>query len=75
MTQPLKALRTRAANLEDAVAIAEIYNQGIANRVATFETEPRTPAQIAEWFKAGHLIMIAEARRDRSRRLRRSVPL
>ena len=61
MTQPLKALRTRAANLEDAVAIAEIYNQGIADRVATFETEPRTPAQIAEWFKAGHLIMIAEA--------------
>jgi len=31
----------------DAVAIAAIYNQGIAERIATFETEPRTAEQIA----------------------------
>jgi len=53
LRRPLRALHTRAATAEDAVAIAEIYNEGIA--------EPRTPAQIAEWFKAGHLVMIAEA--------------
>jgi L-amino acid N-acyltransferase YncA len=29
------------------MAIATIYNEGIADRIATFETEPRTPEQIA----------------------------
>jgi phosphinothricin acetyltransferase len=38
---------TRLAQATDAEAIARIYNQGIAERIATFETEPRTPAQIA----------------------------
>src|SRR2546430_5343627 len=35
-------LSARSAELPDAVAIAEIYNQGIDERVATFETEHRT---------------------------------
>jgi len=61
LSRPRAALRTRAATAEDAIAIGEIYNQGIADRVATFETEPRTPTQIAEWFAAGYLVMIAEA--------------
>ena len=38
---------TRLAAAADAEAIARIYNQGIAERIATFETEPRTSAQIA----------------------------
>ena len=38
---------TRLARVEDAAAIARIYNQGIEDRVATFETEPRSAAQIA----------------------------
>jgi phosphinothricin acetyltransferase len=38
---------TRLAGASDAEAIARIYNQGIAERIATFETEPRTPAQLA----------------------------
>ena len=37
----------RLAKADDAVAIASIYNEGIADRIATFETEPRTPEQIA----------------------------
>lgn len=37
----------RLAGAADAEAIARIYNQGIAERIATFETEPRTAAQIA----------------------------
>src|SRR5512142_194237 len=37
----------RAARLEDAADIARIYNEGIADRVATFETEPRTPERMA----------------------------
>ena len=40
-------LSTRLAILGDADAIAAIYNEGIADRIATFETEPRSAAQIA----------------------------
>lgn len=43
---PVK-LSTRLATPEDAAAIAEIYNEGIADRIATFETEPRSAEQIA----------------------------
>lgn len=37
----------RNADIADANAIAAIYNQGIAERSATFEIEPRTAADIA----------------------------
>jgi L-amino acid N-acyltransferase YncA len=40
-------LSARIATVEDADAIARIYNEGIADRIATFETEARTPAQMA----------------------------
>jgi phosphinothricin acetyltransferase len=43
LTAPLKA---RPAEPRDAAAIAEIYNQGIEDRVGTFETEPRTAEAI-----------------------------
>jgi L-amino acid N-acyltransferase YncA len=39
-------LKTRLATTADAAAIAAIYNEGIADRIATFETEPRTPQQL-----------------------------
>ena len=40
------AAGTRLATAADAAAIARIYNDGIADRVATFETEPRSTAEI-----------------------------
>ncbi len=40
------ALTTRLATVADAAAITAIYNEGIADRIATFETEPRTSGQI-----------------------------
>ena len=40
-------LSVRLATAEDAAAIARIYNEGIADRIATFETEARTAAQLA----------------------------
>ena len=46
MTDAAK-LRTRAATPADASAIAAIYNEGIADRIATFETEPRSATDIA----------------------------
>jgi len=36
----------RVARAADAEAVAEIYNQGIAERGATFETAPRTAADL-----------------------------
>jgi phosphinothricin acetyltransferase len=39
-------LKARLAEARDAGAIAEIYNQGIEDRAATFETEPRTAEAI-----------------------------
>jgi phosphinothricin acetyltransferase len=53
-------IHTRPARPEDTAAIARIYNEGIVDRVATFETEPRTPEQIGDWFRPGVLIMVAE---------------
>jgi L-amino acid N-acyltransferase YncA len=44
----------------DAAAIAAIYNQGIADRIATFETEPRSAGQIAERFSGRRLVIVAE---------------
>jgi len=41
------AVAIRLARKDDAGAIAAIYNEGIADGVATFETEPRTAEQIA----------------------------
>jgi len=53
-------LTARAARIGDATAIAAIYNEGIADRVATFETEPRTAEQIARWFDGRHPIVVVE---------------
>jgi len=51
-------MRARLATPADAAAIARIYNQGIAGRTSTFETEPRTEDQIRGWFGT-HPIVVA----------------
>src|SRR5215831_15205732 len=56
----LVGLRTRTATIGDATAIAAIYNEGIADRIATFETEPRSATDIAGWFTGQHLVVVAE---------------
>jgi phosphinothricin acetyltransferase len=53
-------MRPRAATLEDAPAICEIYNQGIAERIATFETRLRTLDDIRAWFDGAHPIVVVE---------------
>ena len=50
----------RAATIHDAAAIARIYNEGIADRVATFETRPRSADDVRAWFDAIHPIVVAE---------------
>ena|SRR5215472_15497099 len=52
--------RTRPATPDDARAISAIYNEGIADRIATFETEPRSGTDIVGWFTGSHLVVVAE---------------
>ncbi len=51
---------TRLAIPDDALAIAEIYNQGIEDRLATFETRLRSPQDIRSWFDGVHPIVGVE---------------
>jgi phosphinothricin acetyltransferase len=56
---------TRLATLTDAAAIARIYNQGIEERIATFETEPRSAGQIvAQLTEKGDRYPTIVAERD-----------
>ena len=58
------AERLRLALPSDATAIALIYNQGIEDRVATLETELRTPEERREWLASRsprHPVLLAEA--------------
>src|SRR5580692_872071 len=48
----------RAATLADSGVIAKIYNQGIEDRVATFETRPRADADIRKWFDGKHPLVV-----------------
>ena len=45
-------IHIRAATLDDAAAIAEIYNQGIEDRIATFETELRSAEEQHAWLRS-----------------------
>jgi L-amino acid N-acyltransferase YncA len=53
-------MRVRAALPDDAVDICRIYNQGIEDRIATFETSPRTPADVRGWFTSSHPIVVVQ---------------
>src|SRR5205085_5271953 len=57
-------MRARAATKADAAAIARIYNDGIDDRVATFETRHRTAADVERWFDGRHPIVIVEDDED-----------
>jgi L-amino acid N-acyltransferase YncA len=53
-------METRAAVPGDAPAIARIYNDGIEDRIATFETRPRSEADVAAWFDGRHPTVVVE---------------
>jgi L-amino acid N-acyltransferase YncA len=57
---PAGRFTARMASRVDAAAIAAIYNEGIADRIGTFETEPRTARQIEAWFDGRHPIVVVE---------------
>ncbi len=64
MTAALAAadrLDVRLGERGDAAGICAIYNEGIADRIATFETEPRGEADILAWFERDTPIVVAES--------------
>src|SRR6266545_4025340 len=50
----------RPARAADAARIAEIFNQGVEDRVATFETNPATAEDGVRWV-AEDVVIVAEA--------------
>jgi L-amino acid N-acyltransferase YncA len=52
----------RAARSDDAAALAAVYNHGIAEREATFETRPRTAGEVAAWLQEGRPFLVAVGR-------------
>jgi L-amino acid N-acyltransferase YncA len=53
-------LTARAAQAGDTAAIARIYNEGIEDGLATFETQPRSPADIENWIQAAFPLVVVE---------------
>lgn len=50
----------RLATPDDAPRMAAIYNEGIEDRVATFETRPRSAEDVRGWFDGRHPIVVVE---------------
>ena len=53
-------MKSRPATPADAAAIARIYNEGIEERIATFETRHRTADDVEKWFDGVHPIVVIE---------------
>ena len=53
-------MRARLATPADAAEIARIYTQGIEDRIATFETRPRSAEDVRGWFDGAHPIVVVE---------------
>jgi L-amino acid N-acyltransferase YncA len=59
------AIAIRQADSDDAAAIARIYNEGILDRLATLETELRSPDERRQWLAGKserHPVLVAEHR-------------
>jgi len=57
-------MHVRSATPDDAMAIAAIYNQGIEDRVATFETHFRSAEDVQAWFDDVHPVLVVEKDRE-----------
>jgi phosphinothricin acetyltransferase len=63
----MSAIALRPATAADAAAICLVYNQGIEDRIATLETELRTPDERRQWLAARgpkHPVFVAIAEDD-----------
>ena len=64
----------RPAVPADAHAVARIYNQGIAERQATFETRPRTTEDVRSWLDQGRPFLVATDEHDAVQGFARLTP-
>src|SRR5204862_2603015 len=55
------AVQTRLARPSDAIAMARIYNEGIEDRLATFETRLRTGADVERWIGGRYPVVVVES--------------
>ncbi len=53
-------MTSRRATPADAAAIADIYNEGIEDGIATFETRLRTVDDVRKWFGTRFPIVVVE---------------
>jgi len=56
----VQVLTSRAAGPADLAALARIYNQGIEERGATFETAPRTAEDLRAWLARPGPVIVVE---------------
>jgi L-amino acid N-acyltransferase YncA len=57
-------LKGRSATIADVAAITRIYNQGIADGTATFETRLRQDDDVMAWFGQRYPIVVVESNGD-----------
>ncbi len=53
-------MKARVATSADSDAVVRIYNQGIEDRIATFETRLRTLQDVQAWFDNIHPLVVVE---------------
>lgn len=56
----MSTIEIRRARAEDATDLARIFNQGIGERVATFETRRQQPDRFVGVIESGALVLVAE---------------
>jgi phosphinothricin acetyltransferase len=54
-------MTVRRATRTDAARVAAIYNEGIEDRSATFETQLRSPGDVMNWLVDQYPVLVAEA--------------
>jgi phosphinothricin acetyltransferase len=60
MTPNTPPLPVRPARADDAEAVARIYNEGIEDRVATFETRLRSVEEVLGWLGGRHPVVVVD---------------
>ncbi|MGA2974485.1 MAG: N-acetyltransferase family protein [Spirochaetia bacterium] len=57
-------ISVRPAGVDDLSKILDIYNHEVLVSTATYDTQPRTPAEHTKWFRlhdASHPVLVAES--------------
>ena len=74
MSPPTSRIRIRPAVAEDAEVVARIYNHGIAERQATFETRPRSAEEVRAWLDQDRPFLVATDEHDKAVGFARLTP-